>query len=226
MCTSDNVLNRSKVSSAATTNVLCLCRLQWNSLSETKKRVIKKAGDIFVSPKRFYEDMVRNRKHCVDRKLDVGTLNRAAQEKAAAVGGSTRVLVPNNDLVTAERVAGSDDVTSTTTSTSKSSTSSGSSTDAFPSVSSFSSISGPQPSTSSSATNATTTTNDVEDTNFVQALDSENNPLCLFCQGPITNTLCGTSMGSRDDVAWHTRFCRRECREEFLVKRAQTSYIR
>jgi len=60
---------------------------------------------------------------------------------------------------------------------------------------------------------------------FVQAIDANGTPLCLLCQSPIVNAL-SNRLASRDDVAWHTRFCRRECREEYSLKRAETGYIR
>uniref|UniRef100_A0A8C2UDI1 Zinc finger RANBP2-type containing 3 n=1 Tax=Coturnix japonica TaxID=93934 RepID=A0A8C2UDI1_COTJA len=55
---------------------------------------------------------------------------------------------------------------------------------------------------------------------YLQALDSEGNPLCLHCQQPTAQL--EQSCQAR---AWDTRFCSLACQEDFLVRSSQ-SYIR
>ncbi|XP_035249465.1 DNA annealing helicase and endonuclease ZRANB3 isoform X2 [Anguilla anguilla] len=54
-----------------------------------------------------------------------------------------------------------------------------------------------------------------EEPGYLQALDSEGNPLCLSCQAP-----CGPG-----SATWDGRFCGRGCQEEFQVRSSQ-AYMR
>uniref|UniRef100_A0A8B9BKP9 Zinc finger RANBP2-type containing 3 n=1 Tax=Anser brachyrhynchus TaxID=132585 RepID=A0A8B9BKP9_9AVES len=55
---------------------------------------------------------------------------------------------------------------------------------------------------------------------YLQALDSEGNPLCLSCQQPTTQL--DQSCQAR---AWDTRFCSLACQEDFSIRSSQ-SYLR
>ncbi|KAK3611454.1 hypothetical protein CHS0354_032734 [Potamilus streckersoni] len=69
---------------------------EWNSLTETKRRLIIKSGQLFVSPLRAYEDIKSCKTVCTQRnktKLDTAVL---AAKKAAETGGSVRVISRNS----------------------------------------------------------------------------------------------------------------------------------
>ncbi|XP_044522549.1 DNA annealing helicase and endonuclease ZRANB3 [Gracilinanus agilis] len=55
---------------------------------------------------------------------------------------------------------------------------------------------------------------------FLQAIDTEGNPLCLHCQQPTCQS------DQQDKVnAWDSRFCSQKCQEEFWI-RSNNSYLR
>ncbi|KAL3874854.1 hypothetical protein ACJMK2_037814 [Sinanodonta woodiana] len=69
---------------------------EWNSLTETKHRLIIKMEQLFVSPLRAYEDIKSCKTVCTQRnktKLDTAVL---AAKKAAETGGSVRVISRRN----------------------------------------------------------------------------------------------------------------------------------
>ncbi|XP_069838713.1 DNA annealing helicase and endonuclease ZRANB3 isoform X2 [Dendropsophus ebraccatus] len=62
---------------------------------------------------------------------------------------------------------------------------------------------------------------DGDDRGYLQAMDSDGNPLCVYCQEPCR-------MASQDQAvaaAWDNRFCSRKCQDDFLI-RSNQSYMR
>lgn len=55
---------------------------------------------------------------------------------------------------------------------------------------------------------------------YLQALDSQGNPLCLSCQQPTAQLEPGSQAR-----AWDTRFCSHACQEDFSIRSSQ-SYLR
>lgn len=55
---------------------------------------------------------------------------------------------------------------------------------------------------------------------YLQALDSQGNPLCLSCQQPTAQLDPGCQAR-----AWDTRFCSHACQEDFSIRSSQ-SYLR
>lgn len=55
---------------------------------------------------------------------------------------------------------------------------------------------------------------------YLQALDSQGNPLCLSCQQPTAQLEPGCQAR-----AWDTRFCSHACQEDFSIRSSQ-SYLR
>ncbi|XP_049745189.1 DNA annealing helicase and endonuclease ZRANB3 isoform X2 [Elephas maximus indicus] len=55
---------------------------------------------------------------------------------------------------------------------------------------------------------------------YLQAVDNEGNPLCLFCQQPT----CQTNQECKVNT-WDSRFCSLKCQEEFWI-RSNNSYLR
>lgn len=55
---------------------------------------------------------------------------------------------------------------------------------------------------------------------YLQAVDSEGNPLCLRCQQPT----CHTKQKCKVN-AWDSRFCSLKCQEEFWI-RSNNNYLR
>ena len=55
---------------------------------------------------------------------------------------------------------------------------------------------------------------------YLQALDSQGNPLCLSCQQPTAQLDPGCPAR-----AWDTRFCSHACQEDFSIRSSQ-SYLR
>ncbi|XP_069116128.1 DNA annealing helicase and endonuclease ZRANB3-like isoform X2 [Argopecten irradians] len=65
---------------------------EWNSLTETKRRLIMKSGIKFTSPMRAYEDLRSGKTHCSQRHITKEDLASRAISKAQEVKGSTRVI--------------------------------------------------------------------------------------------------------------------------------------
>ncbi|XP_033734457.1 DNA annealing helicase and endonuclease ZRANB3-like isoform X2 [Pecten maximus] len=65
---------------------------EWNSLTETKRRLIMKSGIKFISPLRTYEDLRSGKTHCSQRHISKEDLASRAISKAHEVKGSTRVI--------------------------------------------------------------------------------------------------------------------------------------
>ncbi|XP_060077522.1 DNA annealing helicase and endonuclease ZRANB3-like [Ylistrum balloti] len=65
---------------------------EWNSLTETKRRLIMKSGIKFTSPLRAYEDLRSGKTHCSQRHISKDDLAIRAITKAQEVKGSTRVI--------------------------------------------------------------------------------------------------------------------------------------
>ncbi|XP_075037055.1 DNA annealing helicase and endonuclease ZRANB3 isoform X2 [Mixophyes fleayi] len=55
---------------------------------------------------------------------------------------------------------------------------------------------------------------------YLQAVDNEGNPLCVYCQEP-----CSQPIAENHTAAWDTRFCSRKCQDDFLI-RSNQSYMR
>uniref|UniRef100_A0A663NAR7 Zinc finger RANBP2-type containing 3 n=1 Tax=Athene cunicularia TaxID=194338 RepID=A0A663NAR7_ATHCN len=60
----------------------------------------------------------------------------------------------------------------------------------------------------------------IEQSGYLQALDSQGNPLCLCCQQPTPQLEPGCQAH-----AWDTRFCSHACQEDFSIRSSQ-SYLR
>ncbi|OWF54351.1 DNA annealing helicase and endonuclease ZRANB3-like isoform X2 [Mizuhopecten yessoensis] len=65
---------------------------EWNSLSETKRRLIMKSGIQFISPLRAYEDLRSGKTNCSQRHISKEDIASKAITKAQEVKGSTRVI--------------------------------------------------------------------------------------------------------------------------------------
>nr|XP_009500196.1 PREDICTED: DNA annealing helicase and endonuclease ZRANB3 [Phalacrocorax carbo] len=172
---------------------------EWSHLTAMKQKIVRKSGQIFCSPIHAAEEsskkqsVVSSTKRYVTRE-DVAA---ASLSKASSSGGSVRLISKESGVC----------LENENTSTEPS----GHSTKLLSENGKGGAVLQPeQPEGEGSSLPK----------GYLQALDSQGNPLCLSCQQPTARLDPGCQAR-----AWDTRFCSHACQEDFSIRSSQ-SYLR
>ncbi|OXB67712.1 hypothetical protein ASZ78_002794 [Callipepla squamata] len=172
---------------------------EWSHLTAMKQRIVRKSGQLFCSPIHAAEELSKKQSAVSSTKRYVTKEDVAAASlsKASSSGGSVRLIARESRAALKEEntaVAQPGHSTKLVLENGKSA--------------------------SVLASNWAEAEGSSLPRGYLQALDSEGNPLCLHCQQPTTQ-LEQSSQAS----AWDTRFCSLGCQEDFSVRSSQ-SYLR
>ncbi|XP_069636913.1 DNA annealing helicase and endonuclease ZRANB3 isoform X4 [Haliaeetus albicilla] len=172
---------------------------EWNRLTAMKQKIIRKSGQIFCSPIHAAEELSKKQPVVSSTKRYVTKEDVAAASlsKARSSGGSVRLISKESGVCLKNENASIEQL--------------GHSTKLLPE-------NGKGP----SAPHAEKTEADGSSLSkgYLQALDSQGNPLCLSCQQPTAQLELGGQAR-----AWDTRFCSHACQEDFSIRSSQ-SYLR
>ncbi|KAM9629570.1 DNA annealing helicase and endonuclease ZRANB3 isoform 8-T12 [Morphnus guianensis] len=172
---------------------------EWNHLTAMKQKIIRKSGQIFCSPIHAAEELSKKQSVVSSTKRYVTKEDVAAASlsKARSSGGSVRLISKESGVCLKNENASIEQL--------------GHSTKLLPE-------NGKGP----SVPHAEKTEADGSSLSkgYLQALDSQGNPLCLSCQQPTAQLEPGGQAR-----AWDTRFCSHACQEDFSIRSSQ-SYLR
>ncbi|XP_074885031.1 DNA annealing helicase and endonuclease ZRANB3 isoform X6 [Buteo buteo] len=172
---------------------------EWNRLTAMKQKIIRKSGQIFCSPIHAAEELSKKQPMVSSTKRYVTKEDVAAASlsKARSSGGSVRLISKESGVCLKNENASIEQL--------------GHSTKLLPE-------NGKGP----SVPHAEKTEADGSSLSkgYLQALDSQGNPLCLSCQQPTAQLEPGSQAR-----AWDTRFCSHACQEDFSIRSSQ-SYLR
>ncbi|XP_049689377.1 DNA annealing helicase and endonuclease ZRANB3 isoform X3 [Accipiter gentilis] len=172
---------------------------EWNRLTAMKQKIIRKSGQIFCSPIHAAEELSKKQPVVSSTKRYVTKEDVAAASlsKARSSGGSVRLISKESGVCLKNENASIEQL--------------GHSTKLLPE-------NGKGP----SVPHAEKTEVDGSSLSkgYLQALDSQGNPLCLSCQQPTAQLEPGGQAR-----AWDTRFCSHACQEDFSIRSSQ-SYLR
>ncbi|KAM6070574.1 DNA annealing helicase and endonuclease ZRANB3 isoform 2-T2 [Chlamydotis macqueenii] len=172
---------------------------EWSHLTAMKQKIVRKSGQIFCSPIHAAEELSKKQSVVSSTKRYVTKEDVAAASlsKASSSGGSVRLISKESGVCLKNENASIEQSDHSTKLLSKNgkglSVPHSEQTEAE----------GPSPSKG-----------------YLQALDSQGNPLCLSCQQPTAQPDPGCQAR-----AWDTRFCSHACQEDFLIRSSQ-SYLR
>ncbi|NXX91072.1 ZRAB3 endonuclease, partial [Centropus bengalensis] len=172
---------------------------EWSRLTAMRQKLVRKSGQLFSSPIQAVEELSKKQPALGSTKRYVTKEDVAAASlsKASSSGGSVRLISRDggvcgkNANASAEQLAGSTMLLPA----------SGEGQPVLPS--------GQMEAGGSS-----------QPKGYLQALDSQGNPLCLSCQQPTAQPSPGCQAR-----AWDTRFCSQACQEDFSIRSSQ-SYLR
>ncbi|KAM9550386.1 DNA annealing helicase and endonuclease ZRANB3 isoform 3-T3 [Guaruba guarouba] len=172
---------------------------EWGHLTAMKQKIVRKSGQIFCSPIHAAEELSKKQSVVSSTKRYVTKEDVAAASltKASSSGGSVRIISKESGVYLK-----SEDV---------------STEQSGPSTKLLSENGGgplalqlEQAETEGSSLSK----------GYLQALDSQGNPLCLSCQHPTAQLEPGCQTRP-----WDTRFCSHACQEDFSIRSSQ-SYLR
>ncbi|NXI38879.1 ZRAB3 endonuclease, partial [Galbula dea] len=172
---------------------------EWSHLTAMKQKIVRKSGQIFCSPIHAAEELSKKQSVVSSTKRYVTKEDVAAASlsKASSSGGSVRLISREGGLCLKSEKASLQQSGHSPTWLLEN----GKGLSALPSEQAepegFSLPKG-----------------------YLQALDSQGNPLCLSCQQPTAPLEPGCQAR-----AWDTRFCSHACQEDFLIRSSQ-SYLR
>ncbi|XP_054686730.1 DNA annealing helicase and endonuclease ZRANB3 isoform X3 [Grus americana] len=167
---------------------------EWSHLTAMKQKIVRKSGQIFCSPIRAAEELSKKQSVVSSTKRYVTKEDVAAASlsKASSSGGSVRLISKESgDSAPIEQLGHSTKLLSEN---------------------------GKGPSVLHS--DQTEAEGSSLFQGYLQALDSQGNPLCLSCQQPTAQLDPGSQAR-----AWDTRFCSHACQEDFSIRSSQ-SYLR
>ncbi|NWR57683.1 ZRAB3 endonuclease, partial [Bucorvus abyssinicus] len=171
---------------------------EWSHLTAMKQKIVRKSGQIFCSPIHAAElskkqPVASSTKRYVTRE-DVAA---ASLSKASSSGGSVRLISKDSRVCLKKENASLEQ--------------SGQSTKL---------LSENRGGLSALPSEQTEAEGSSPPKGYLQALDSQGNPLCLSCQQPTAQLEPGCQAR-----AWDTRFCSHACQEDFSIRSSQ-SYLR
>ncbi|XP_040980357.1 DNA annealing helicase and endonuclease ZRANB3 isoform X5 [Aquila chrysaetos chrysaetos] len=172
---------------------------EWNRLTAMKQKIIRKSGQIFCSPIHAAEELSKKQSVVSSTKRYVTKEDVAAASlsKARSSGGSVRLISKESGVCLKNENASIEQLGHSTK---------------LP----------PENGKGPSVPHAEKTEADGSSLSkgYLQALDSQGNPLCLSCQQPTAQLEAGGQAR-----AWDTRFCSHACQEDFSIRSSQ-SYLR
>ncbi|XP_037252936.1 DNA annealing helicase and endonuclease ZRANB3 isoform X5 [Falco rusticolus] len=173
---------------------------EWSHLTAMKQKIVRKSGQIFWSPIQAAEELSKKqsvvsstKRYVTKEDVAVASLN-----KASSSGGSVRLISKESRVCLKNENASIEQL--------------GHSTNRLHSENRR----GP----SALHSEQTEAEGSSLPKGYLQALDSQGNPLCLRCQQPTAQLEPGCQ-----SQAWDTRFCSHACQEDFLIRSSQ-SYLR
>ncbi|XP_027670884.2 DNA annealing helicase and endonuclease ZRANB3 isoform X6 [Falco cherrug] len=173
---------------------------EWSHLTAMKQKIVRKSGQIFWSPIQAAEELSKKqsvvsstKRYVTKEDVAVASLN-----KASSSGGSVRFISKESRVCLKNENASIEQL--------------GHSTNRLHSENRR----GP----SALHSEQTEAEGSSLPKGYLQALDSQGNPLCLRCQQPTAQLEPGCQ-----SQAWDTRFCSHACQEDFLIRSSQ-SYLR
>ncbi|KAF1397065.1 DNA annealing helicase and endonuclease ZRANB3, partial [Spheniscus mendiculus] len=172
---------------------------EWSHLTAMKQKIVRKSGQIFCSPIHAAEELSKKQSvgSSTKRYVTKEDVAAASLSKASSSGGSVRVISKESGVCLKNENASIGQ--------------SGHSTKLL-------SENGKGPSVLHSE--QTEAEGSSLSKGYLQALDSQGNPLCLSCQQPTAQLDPGCQAR-----AWDTRFCSHACQEDFSIRSSQ-SYLR
>ncbi|KFR14031.1 DNA annealing helicase and endonuclease ZRANB3, partial [Opisthocomus hoazin] len=178
---------------------------EWSHLTAMKQKIVRKSGQIFSSPIHAAEELSKKQSVVSSTKRYVTKEDVAAASlsKAGSSGGSVRLIskerggCPKDETASVEQSGHSTKLLSDN--------------GKGPSV---------LPSAPAEAGGCSQSQGCSPSKGYLQALDSQGNPLCLSCQQPTAQLDPGCPAR-----AWDTRFCSHACQEDFSIRSSQ-SYLR
>ncbi|XP_038607651.1 DNA annealing helicase and endonuclease ZRANB3 [Tachyglossus aculeatus] len=177
---------------------------EWWCLTAMKQRILRKSGQRFSSPALALEEIMQplSKQICTKRYITKADVATASVNKAHSLGGSVQVVtkesrfsIQNKDRSAAESQESPPKKLSEPEAQGLISLNSASAVPELPA----------DPSGSKG---------------YVQAVDQDGNPLCLYCQQPSSQ-----SGQQNKAIGWDWRFCSLNCQEEFGI-RSSNSYLR
>nr|XP_013041900.2 DNA annealing helicase and endonuclease ZRANB3 isoform X1 [Anser cygnoides] len=172
---------------------------EWSRLTAMKQKIVRKSGQIFCSPIHVAEELSKKQSVASSTKRYVTKEDVAAASlsKASSSGGSVRLISKENKVCLKNESASTEQSRHSTKLL-------------LENGKGFSALHPDEAKAEGSPLPK----------GYLQALDSEGNPLCLSCQQPTTQL--DQSCQAR---AWDTRFCSLACQEDFSIRSSQ-SYLR
>ncbi|XP_010176013.1 DNA annealing helicase and endonuclease ZRANB3, partial [Antrostomus carolinensis] len=172
---------------------------EWGHLTAMKQKIVRKSGQIFCSPIHAAEELSKKQSVVSSTKRYVTKEDVAAASlsKASSSGGSVRLISKDSGVCLKKENASGEQWAHSTKVLSENGKG--------PSV-----LPAEQPEAEGSPLPK----------GYLQALDSQGNPLCLSCQQPTAQPDPGCQAR-----AWDTRFCSHTCQEDFSIRSSQ-SYLR
>ncbi|NXY44065.1 ZRAB3 endonuclease, partial [Ceuthmochares aereus] len=172
---------------------------EWSRLTAMKQKIVRKSGQLFCSPIQAAEELSKKQAAVSSTKRYVTKEDVAAASlsKASSSGGSVRLISKDggvcvkNDKAPVEQLGRSTELLSEN----------GKGQSVLPS-------------------DQMEAEGLCRSKGYLQALDSQGNPLCLSCQQPTAQLDPGCQAR-----AWDTRFCSHACQEDFSIRSSQ-SYLR
>ncbi|XP_040459146.1 DNA annealing helicase and endonuclease ZRANB3 isoform X6 [Falco naumanni] len=173
---------------------------EWSHLTAMKQKIVRKSGQIFWSPIQAAEELSKKQSVVSSTKRYVTKEDVAAASlnKASSSGGSVRLISKESRVCLKNENASIEQL--------------GHSTNRLHSENRR----GP----SALHSEQTEAEGSSLPKGYLQALDSQGNPLCLRCQQPTAQLEPGCQ-----SQAWDMRFCSHACQEDFLIRSSQ-SYLR
>ncbi|XP_055574689.1 DNA annealing helicase and endonuclease ZRANB3 isoform X2 [Falco cherrug] len=172
---------------------------EWSHLTAMKQKIVRKSGQIFWSPIQAAEELSKKqsvvsstKRYVTKEDVAVASLN-----KASSSGGSVRFISKESRVCLKNENASIEQLGHSTKLHSENRR-------------------GP----SALHSEQTEAEGSSLPKGYLQALDSQGNPLCLRCQQPTAQLEPGCQ-----SQAWDTRFCSHACQEDFLIRSSQ-SYLR
>ncbi|XP_014796624.1 PREDICTED: DNA annealing helicase and endonuclease ZRANB3 [Calidris pugnax] len=170
---------------------------EWSRLTAMKQRIVRKSGQIFCSPLHAAEELSKKQSTLSSTKRYVTKEDVAAASlsKASSSGGSVRLISKEGGVCLKNEGASIEQSGHSTKLLSEN----GEDLSALQQEQREAEGSSPPK-------------------GYLQALDSQGNPLCLSCHQPAGRPEPGCR-------AWDTRFCSHACQEDFSIRSSQ-SYLR
>ncbi|XP_074684688.1 DNA annealing helicase and endonuclease ZRANB3 isoform X4 [Strix aluco] len=172
---------------------------EWSHITAMKQKIVRKSGQIFCSPIHAAEELSKKQSvvSSTKRYMTKEDVAAASLSKASSSGGSVRLISKESGVCLKNENASIEQ--------------SGHST-MLPSENGKgpSALHWEQGEAEGSS----------QPRGYLQALDSQGNPLCLNCQQPTPQLEPGCQAR-----AWDTRFCSHACQEDFSIRSSQ-SYLR